>query len=173
MRKTRQVAALPIRHREDGTIEVCLVTTRETQRWVIPKGWATNKRTNAKMAALEALEEAGLEGKISGKPLGFYRYFKRQIRTFELVRVEVFTMTVEKERKKWPEADQRERIWVSPAEAATMVVEPGLSALLADFEPAGNDNSPPKKKKQRIKAPKQNPTKLTGGKGNSKKHKSP
>lgn len=140
MPKTRQVAALPFRQGRDGAIEVCLITTRDTGRWVIPKGWPKAKVSRSAMAAREAYEEAGLKGAIGDKPVGAYRYFKRLQRTFELIEVEVFLLEVTKEGRKWPEAGQRKRAWVSPAEAATLVVEPSLAVLLmelADADVAG------------------------------------
>ena len=34
-----QYAALPWRRDANGGIEILLITSRETRRWVIPKGW--------------------------------------------------------------------------------------------------------------------------------------
>ena len=42
-KRTTQVAALPIRISDDGEINVLLVSSRETRRWVIPKGLAVEK----------------------------------------------------------------------------------------------------------------------------------
>ena len=39
MKLARQIAALPVRYSHDGLVLVLLVTSRETARWVIPKGW--------------------------------------------------------------------------------------------------------------------------------------
>ncbi len=130
MPKIRQVAALPVRRGADGSIEVCLVTTRATGRWVIPKGWTKANVPPAKMAAREAYEEAGLKGSVGKKPIGSYRYFKRFERTFELIRVDVFLLEVTREKLDYPEISERHRIWVKPDEAATMVAEPGLAVLI-------------------------------------------
>jgi 8-oxo-dGTP pyrophosphatase MutT (NUDIX family) len=66
----RQVAALSIRITDDGEINVLLVSSRETRRWVIPKGWPSKKISDAKAAAREAREEAGVTGKVYRKPVG-------------------------------------------------------------------------------------------------------
>ena len=71
----RQVAALPWRRRADG-IEILLVTSRETRRWVTPKGGRMPGLTDAQAAAQEALEEAGVEGVMGESPLGTFRYLK-------------------------------------------------------------------------------------------------
>ena len=69
----RQFAALPIRLDDSGGTEVMLITSRETRRWVIPKGWPMKGRTPGQAAMVEAFEEAGLEGDIAGKAkLGSY-----------------------------------------------------------------------------------------------------
>ena len=70
-----QVAALPFRIK-DGKIEVLLVTSRETKRWLIPKGWPMKGKKPHKAAAQEAEEEAGVKGEIKNKPLGSYDYWK-------------------------------------------------------------------------------------------------
>ena len=63
--------ALPWRIGARGTREVMLLTSRETHRWVIPKGWPMKGRKPAEVASQEAYEEAGLVGRVVGKrPLG-------------------------------------------------------------------------------------------------------
>src|SRR4051812_16166662 len=115
-----QYAVLPIAIR-DGEFSVLLVTSRETHRWILPKGWPEKGLTPAATAAKEAYEEAGLMGKVDGTPYGHFRYDKK-LRTGELVpcEVDVFLMRVDRELEDWPERGQRERRWVSPAEAAEM-----------------------------------------------------
>jgi 8-oxo-dGTP pyrophosphatase MutT (NUDIX family) len=70
-----QVAALCWRkHRSQ--IEVLLITSRDTGRWVLPKGWTMKGLTGPEAAAIEAWEEAGVEGKVSAEALGFFGYDK-------------------------------------------------------------------------------------------------
>lgn len=130
-----QYAALPWRKGEDGEVEVLLITSRETRRWVIPKGWPMKDIDAAPCAAQEAFEEAGVLGETRRRSLGVYHYDKR-LRSGRLqhVRVMVFPLEVREERDIWPEMAQRDRNWTSPAEAARLVDEPELQALLAKFK---------------------------------------
>lgn len=128
----RQVAALPWRRR-GGVLEICLVTTRETKRWTIPKGWPMKGLTAAASAAREAEEEAGLKGTIAKKPIGAFTYWKRRETRFDLLTVDVFPLEVTKVRKSWKEKAERQLRWTSPEEAAEAVDEPELVAMLQGF----------------------------------------
>ena len=59
-----------------GKVEVLLVTSRDTGRWIIPKGWPISGLTPADTAAREAWEEAGVQGELLGGDLGAYGYAK-------------------------------------------------------------------------------------------------
>ena len=130
-----QYAALPWRKRDDGATEMLLITSRETRRWVIPKGWPMQDINPGPCAAREAFDEAGVLGMPGRKALGVYHYDKR-LRSGRLqhVRVQVFPLEVREEADAWPEQGQRDRRWTTPAEAATMVDEPELQKLLAKFK---------------------------------------
>lgn len=130
----RQVAALPWRRR-DGSLEVLLVTTRETKRWTIPKGWPMKGLTASASAAREAEEEAGVKGSIAKRPIGTFAYWKRRETRFDLLAVEVFPLEVKKMRKSWKEKAERQLRWLPPSEAAGEVDEPELSVILANFGP--------------------------------------
>lgn len=111
-----------------------LVTSRETRRWVIPKGNAPAGLSPHQAAAKEAEEEAGLLGAVCPTPLGSYRYRKRRRNGAQLmVDVEVFPLAVSRELDDWKERSERERRWFSLAEAAEAVEEPDLSALIRSF----------------------------------------
>jgi 8-oxo-dGTP pyrophosphatase MutT (NUDIX family) len=125
-----QVAALPFRISEAGNLEVLLVTSRETQRWLIPKGWPMKGKKPHEAAAQEAVEEAGVEGEISRKPLGRYSYWKRKSDHFQLCQVDVFGLSVQRQLKNWRERGQREARWFDVAEAADRVLEPALADLI-------------------------------------------
>ncbi|MFD0936892.1 NUDIX hydrolase [Methylobacterium trifolii] len=127
----RQVGVLPFRRDSDGAFSVLLVTSRESRRWVIPKGWPMKGRKPYEAAAREAYEEAGLLGQVGKRPLGFYLYEKRlKSRDSVLCQVKVFPLEVRKQLKAWPEQHQRELRWFRPAEAAEAVAEPGLAAII-------------------------------------------
>ncbi|WP_378947960.1 NUDIX hydrolase [Paracoccus sp. R86501] len=115
--------------------KVLLVTSRDTGRWVIPKGWPMAGRSLSEAAAQEAWEEAGVRGRIEAREHGRFSYDKGQDRGFAVpVEVRVFLLSVQKLHDDFPEADQRKRRWFSPAEAARMVIEPELKTLLENLE---------------------------------------
>ncbi len=129
--RRRQYAALPLAMGDEGQTLVMLVTSRETRRWVIPKGNPEKGLAPHELAAKEAYEEAGLVGEVGREPVGRYRYLKR-LRGEKTVpcEVEVFPLAVERQLDDWPEKGQRETRWFPPAEAATLVGEGGLVTLL-------------------------------------------
>lgn len=130
-----QYAALPFRQ-EDGRVQVMLVTSRETRRWVIPKGWPNKREQPHRSAEREAFEEAGIVGRIQERPIGSYDYEKRLKSGATIAcRVEVFPLAVKDQRRRWPEYKQRQTRWFDLAEAATSVQERELSALIASFAP--------------------------------------
>ena len=131
----RQVAALPWR-RGPGGVEILLITSRETRRWVTPKGGRMSGKTDAEAAAQEALEEAGVEGAIGEQPLGSFRYLKvLKRRASRWCTVDLYGLEVVVEHADWQERDERERAWLPRDVAAQMVEEPDLQALIAAFEP--------------------------------------
>ena len=132
-----QVAALPIRFADDGSAQTLLLTSRETKRWIIPKGWPMKGRKPWEAAAREALEEAGVVGRPRKKPIGSYVYFKRQAAHFDVCRVDVYVLAFAKQLKTWREIGQREAKWFGLEEAAALVEEPGLVALLRQLAAKG------------------------------------
>jgi len=128
-----QVGALPVRF-EDGRPEVLLLTSRETRRWVIPKGWPMKGKKNWAAAAQEAKEEAGVVGKTRKTPIGNFLYFKRRAAHFDLCRIEVYLLDFEKQLDSYREKGQRETRWFAIDEAREAVEEPGLAALLGDLD---------------------------------------
>ena len=109
-----------------------LVTSRESERWIIPKGNIDEGMTAAEAAENEAFEEAGVRGTIVGAdPIGFYTYFKR-LKTGDLLdtTVEVYLLRVERQHKKWPERKQRSVAWLPVREAIERVEEPSIAILL-------------------------------------------
>ena len=125
-----QVGALPVRGLA-GHFEVLLVTSRETKRWIIPKGWPMKGKADHDAAAQEAFEEAGALGRIRKHPVGAYAYEKRSVPKSELVRVMVYLLHVSKEAKRWPEQAERIREWMSVKRAAELVGEGGLSKIIS------------------------------------------
>jgi 8-oxo-dGTP pyrophosphatase MutT (NUDIX family) len=127
----RQVAALPWRRDGGGMRRILLVTSRETRRWIVPKGWRIDGLTDAESAAREAYEEAGVEGRVDPAPIGGFSYVKRRARGADKpVAVDVYPLLVLRERTDWPERDERARGWFAAGHAATLVQEPELASLL-------------------------------------------
>lgn len=127
----QQYAALPLTIADDGQCLVVLVTSRETRRWVIPKGNPEKGLAPHELVAKEAYEEAGLVGTVGREPIGRYRYRKR-LRGERSVACEVavFALKVSHQLDDWPEKGQRETRLATPAEAAMLVGEGGLVTLL-------------------------------------------
>lgn len=134
-RSTVQFAAICYRKKKKGC-EVLLLTSRESGRWIVPKGWPIEGLSPAKVAAQEAWEEGGVKGKVRDVCLGFYDYDKvLKKREHVPVSVAVFPLEVDSLAKKFPEADERRRKWFSPKKAAARVREPELKKLLLKFDP--------------------------------------
>jgi len=130
----RQAGAIPFRHDPDG-LRVLLITSRDTGRWVIPKGGIEKGFTAAQAAAQEAYEEAGVKGIISEMMLGIYTYSKRlSSGVARPTTVEVYALQVEKLLKKWPERSERRLKWMAVAKAVRLVQEPGMAILLRRLE---------------------------------------
>nr|WP_245472365.1 NUDIX hydrolase [Rhizobium jaguaris] len=112
----RQVGAICFRRGKARSIEVLLITTRETQRWSIPKGWPIKGLKAHEVAEREAWEEAGVIGTVKKKPFGYYTYLK--ILGIDKVvpsMVQVHLLKVEKGFGEFPESGQRILEWLGPA----------------------------------------------------------
>ena len=134
MELARQVAALPIQYEADGSVRVLLVTSRDTKRWVIPKGWPWPDCEDCVAAAREAREEAGVVGCVQPQPLGSFVYEKRRASGPELVRADVYVLAVDFTLDSWPEQSQRERAWFTLEDAAAAVSDHELRDLLRTFQ---------------------------------------
>lgn len=128
-----QVAALCWRQSQ-AELEVLLITSRGTKRWVLPKGWPKKGRSGAQTAAEEAWEEAGARLAHGTTALvGRYRYQKRMAGNLPVdTLVDVYAMQVASLEDSYPEEGQRERAWVSLAEAARLVDEPELAQIFKE-----------------------------------------
>jgi 8-oxo-dGTP pyrophosphatase MutT (NUDIX family) len=139
-----QFAALPFQIAPGG-LRVMLITSRETRRWIIPKGWPIRDLKPRDVAAREAFEEAGLVGRIAGeRSIGSYHYSKLLKDHREMLcRVKVFLLAVGHQLDDWPEKAQRECCWAEPAKAAQMVEEGGLAEIIRRAFPLIRRLEPP------------------------------
>ncbi|MBB3656880.1 8-oxo-dGTP pyrophosphatase MutT (NUDIX family) [Rhizobium sp. BK650] len=133
-RKVDQSGAICCRVEKGGRVSVLLVTSRDSGRWVIPKGYLQKKEKPYRCAQREALEEAGVIGKVRKRPLGYYTYLKDNETPLT---VSVHLLRFKEEGDQFPERTQRQKIWIAPAEAAELVEEPELQAL---FRSVDTDN---------------------------------
>lgn len=131
----QQVGAITYRKIESGKVELLLITSRDTGRWLIPKGWPMAGVKDYDAAAQEPREEAGVVGPVRRKPIGSYRYDKLLPRKLIPCRVTVYPPRVETSDFAWPEFGEGERSWFSPDEAASLVLEKGLAKILSRFRP--------------------------------------
>lgn len=131
----QQYAALCFRKRKkQAAPEVLLVTSRDTGRWVIPKGWPMRGKKSHTVAEREAYEEAGVKGTVSREPVGYYSYHKGMNGGLKInCRVQVHALEVKELLKDFPEKGTRRLEWVSCEEAAARVQEPELKVLFHAF----------------------------------------
>ena len=129
-----QYGALPYRIKNDASVEVLLVTSRQTKRWIIPKGWPIKGLTPAEAAAREAYEEAGVQGFVTGGPIGSYLYKKRLDDLDVPCKVKVFALAVNRQSEEWPESKERMTCWFPAAQAAQLVGDKDLCGLILQLE---------------------------------------
>jgi 8-oxo-dGTP pyrophosphatase MutT (NUDIX family) len=130
-----QYGALPYRFTPTAALEILLVTTRRSKRWIIPKGWPIKGLRPAKSAAREAFEEAGVRGKIGTKSVGLFNYGKLlEDDGIEVnCEVKVFPLLVKRQSETWPEFEERLVQWVEPVKAVSMIEEAELKKLVTMF----------------------------------------
>jgi len=115
-------------------VEVLLITSLNSKRWILPKGWPEPELGPAENAAREAFEEAGVMGTISAQPIGSYHYLKERKDGGGIpCRVEVFALEVTKQLDDWPEKGSRELAWLPLDQAPARIAEPSLRQMLKDF----------------------------------------
>ena len=116
-----QAGAIPVR---GGNI--CLITSSNGKRWVIPKGLIEPGQSPGEAALQEAWEEAGLVGVLHPEPVGSFLYDK----WCGTCHVTVFLLDVNEVATDWPERRLRQRTWVSLAAALERLEDEGLCDIL-------------------------------------------
>ena len=125
-----QFAALPFRTLSTGAIEILLITSISSGRWIIPKGWPIEGLPPHLSAAREAYEEAGVVGYAFEQPLGRFAYLKRMDKNFVPLTVDVFPMMVAQQLEQWPEMTKRQTRWYGSEVAAQVVSEPEIARFI-------------------------------------------
>ncbi|MBN9670338.1 NUDIX hydrolase [Roseibium aggregatum] len=129
-----QIAALCVRPGKKEP-EILLVTTRDTGRLILPKGWPEKDRPAHETALTEAYEEAGVIGKAGTRPMGSFRSFKGLGTGLKLrTTVVVFKVTFKKQLKKYPELGQRKCVWLPLSQAMEAADETALKRFLRDHK---------------------------------------
>ena len=128
--KIPQAAAVPFRVNSAGACEVLLIRRRPRGDWGIPKGMIDPGHTAPEAAAIEAFEEAGIEGELLPKTLGAFEYPKFG----RTCHVDVFGLRVTRVHDHYDEERLRERGWFPLAHAVRLVKRPGVARLIARIE---------------------------------------
>lgn len=122
-----QAAALPIVETADG-LRVVIISTMKGN-WTLPKGVIEPGDSPHEAAAIEAWEEAGIEGEMDHNE--FARF--QQHKWGGTCTIRVYKMKVAKVLEEWPEQDTRLRKTLPIKEALELIVErqkPVLEKLL-------------------------------------------
>ena len=115
-------------------MRLLLITSRETKRWVLPKGNPINGLQPHLAAAAEAYEEAGVTGFVCPSPIGQYHYDKRRRSGATVTAtVHVYPLAFINQLDSWPEAHERQTQWFTLPDAAAAVDEAELKALITGF----------------------------------------
>jgi len=128
-----QYGALPYRFTPAGALEILLVASRESKRWIIPKGWPIKGLRPEKSAAREAFEEAAVSGRIGAKSIGLFAYDKILEDGAIGCEVRVFPLLVKQQSETWPEIEERAVEWAAPDRALALIKDAELKALVAAF----------------------------------------
>jgi 8-oxo-dGTP pyrophosphatase MutT (NUDIX family) len=138
--KRLQYAALPYRVSAGSRTEIMLITSRETRRWIIPKGWPQKDKAPHRSAAREAFEEAGVVGAVGRRSIGSFSHNKR-LKDGGVVacKVLVFPLKVNRQDKEWPEKEEREVRWLSAKQAAKTVKHPKLGEIISRLARTNHD----------------------------------
>lgn len=130
-----QFAALCFREKA-SKLQVLLVTSRRSGRWILPKGWPILGRSPLETVATEAWEEAGVRGDIADRPVGLFSYTKEISGSPNLPCVAiVYALRVRKQEKTFPESGERRLKWMSRKKAASLVDSRELAYMLKAFDP--------------------------------------
>lgn len=124
----RQVGAIPYTI-VDNQVVFLIITSRGTGRWIFPKGELAEGQEPWATAAMEALEEAGVEGEIERQPIGSYRTTKSVALRRTVIEVDMYPLRVTRQHDRWEEMNHRHRHWVILPEAKRLLSEPRLAEL--------------------------------------------
>lgn len=111
-----QACAIPYRFGDNG-IEFCLVTSRKSGKWSLPKGTIRSEDTVSDTLIRQSQKEAGIRGELVDAPIGSYSYHKWDM----VLDVVVLVMLVTECDDEWPDDQMRQRCWASGDEAIELL----------------------------------------------------
>lgn len=116
----KQYGVLPYIQRS-GKTKIILITSRNSNQWIVPKGNRITQKSKRESALQEAYEEAGLTGELDQNFKFRLFIMSHGIKTD----LTLYPMRINKHLiKKWPESHQRKRIEVSCEQAQSLVLWP-------------------------------------------------
>jgi 8-oxo-dGTP pyrophosphatase MutT (NUDIX family) len=125
-----QIGALPLFVNQNGSLDVCLVTSRGGGRWIIPKGNPIRGLAPHEVAAKEALEEAGLVGKAGRRCIGSFDFSRNRDGYESTCSVDVYALHVERQLSTWMEMGDRSVLRCDLKTALSLVSTPALAELI-------------------------------------------
>lgn len=124
----KQYGAIPF-IREKGKLKVVMITSASGY-WIFPKGRYEADQGKTGTARLEALEEAGVDGRILKNNI--YRT-KVYIKSGEQIELVLYALKVNTIHKTWEEDRRRKRKVVTVREAEKLITSEGLAKCLEKF----------------------------------------
>ena len=125
-----QIAALPFYDNAGGGVDICLVTSRGSGRWIIPKGNPIRGLAPHEVAAREALEEAGLVGHVGKRCIGTFKFDRMRNGRDTACLVDVYALRVERQMQIWTEMHERSVLRCNVKTALSLVSVPNLATLI-------------------------------------------
>ena len=120
----KQYGVLPYLQRS-GKIKIILITSRNSNQWIVPKGNRIAQKSKRDSALQEAYEEAGITGQLDQNFKFRLFIISHGVKTD----LTLYPMRVNKHLiQKWPESHQRKRIEVSCDQAQSLVLWPKFRA---------------------------------------------
>lgn len=121
---------IPVRRTTDRP-QICLIRRKSGSMWSIPKGNIDPGHDWKQAGLCEALEEAGVSGRLLGEAVGTYDYQKGPVTLTVIVGV----MEVLEELATWQEMGWRERRWCSIEEAGALLSDHPVWSLYDRLRP--------------------------------------
>nr|WP_319395623.1 NUDIX hydrolase [uncultured Desulfobacter sp.] len=126
-----QSAVIPFKKTVDG-LRVLIIGSSKRKHFVVPKGIHEPGLSAQDSAAKESLEEAGVMGQVSERPIGRYSYPKWGAECTVTVYVQQVDELLSE--SQWQER-HRGRQWMAPEQAAAVVKQPELGQMIKRLEP--------------------------------------